>query len=500
MIASYLVLKNYSKVEADLIGVLVFKDEETLPKELEALNTQFEGGIKALTHSPDFSGDVGESALLYGFKGGVKRVLLVGGGRKESATYETLRVYGGSVIKKAKELGVKKAALAIRFLGSKEESLRAVAEGAELANYVWGAKKDLRRVEEIVILGTEEVKGADKVLKEVGIVSEAVSLGRDLANGPAGDVNPETFEVKVKEAFRDLPVTVKVLHEDELRKEGLNGIVAVGKGSAVPPRLVIIEYRGGDEGEPWIAVVGKGVCFDAGGLDIKSANSMFDMKFDKSGAAYAVAVAYAAAKLGLKTNLVVLAPLVENLPSGSSYKPLDIVRMYNGLTVEVHNTDAEGRLILADALAYAARNYSPEAMIDMATLTGSIISALGNHAAGLFSNDEALKKELIEAAEATGEKVWPFPMWDEYYEDVKSDFADVKNVGVGRAAGAIIGAVFLSKFVEGRKWAHLDIAGVANTQQEGPKKPYYPKGATGFGVRLILHYLKRRESEGRGSS
>ncbi|MCD6324484.1 MAG: leucyl aminopeptidase family protein [Desulfurococcales archaeon] len=487
---------DYSRLKADLVGVLVFKGEETLPKEVEALNTELGGGIKALLGTPEFTCGVGESVLIYGFRGGVKRVLVVGGGDKGSANAEVLRTYGAVVVKRAKELGLRSVAITARFLSGKEESLRAIAEGAELANYVWGAKKDLRRVEELVIAGPEEVEGAERILKEVGVVSEAVSLGRDLANGPAEEVNPETFEERVREAFKGLPVTLKVLHEEDLRREGLNGIIAVGKGSAIPPRLVIIEYRGAGEGEPWIAVVGKGVCFDAGGLDLKTAASMFDMKFDKAGAAYAVAVAYAAAKLGLKVNLVALAPLVENLPSGSSYKPLDIIKMYNGLTVEVHNTDAEGRLILADALAYAAKNYSPEVMIDMATLTGSIISALGCHAAGLFSNDEGLKEEIMKAAEETGEKVWPFPMWEEYYEDIKSDFADIKNIGVGRAAGAIIGAVFLSKFVGDTKWAHLDIAGVANTQQEGPKKPYYPKGATGFGVRLLLQFLRSKERSG----
>ncbi|RLG77453.1 MAG: leucyl aminopeptidase, partial [Thermoprotei archaeon] len=240
----------------------------------------------------------------------------------------------------------------------------------------------------------------------------------------------------------------------------------------------------------WHAVVGKGVCFDAGGLDLKSATSMHQMKFDKSGASYAAAIAYATAKLGLKINLVALLPLVENLPSGKSYKPLDIIKMYNGLTVEVHNTDAEGRLILADSLAYAEKNYHPETIIDLATLTGSIIVALGNQGAGLFTNNEDLKNKLLRVAEETGERVWPMPLWKEFYEDLKSDFADIKNLGIGRAGGAIAAAAFLSKFVEKTKWAHLDIAGTAWVQEEGPRKPYYPKGATGYSIRLVLKYLK----------
>lgn len=495
MISRYEVVTGYSDIKADALAVLVF-EEEGLPEEFRELDEVLGGELTELLKSNDFKGEVGNSVVLYALRKPFKRLIVIGGGKRSEADAEVLRNYGGLAVQKARDLKVSKLYITLREVGSLKpsSSLRAVAEGAELANYVWGAKKDLRRVDEIVIVGKSDVPDSEAVLKEVGVVSEAVSLGRDLANGPAAEVNPETFESRVKEAFSDLPVSIKVLHEEDLVREGLNGILSVGKGSEIPPRLIIIEYRGGGEGRPWIAIVGKGVCFDAGGLDLKPPNYMLDMKFDKSGAAYAVGVAYAAAKLGMKVNLVVLAPLVENLPSGKSYKPLDIIKMYNGLTVEVHNTDAEGRLILADALAYAVKNYRPKEVIDMATLTGSIIAALGNHAAGLFTNSEALKQDLLKAAEETGERLWPFPLWKEYYEDIKSDFADVKNLGVGRAAGAIIGAVFLSRFVGGTEWAHLDIAGVANTQEEGPKKPYYPKGATGFGIRLLLTHLKSREA------
>ena len=489
---SYSVIKDLSKIKADALGILLFKDEE-LPKELEGLDKELSGELRNLLNAKDFGGEEGKSVTIYALSKPFKRVIAVGGGDLKNASAETLRVYAATVIQKAKDLGLTKVALYVRTVESIEarESFKAVAEGASLANYVWGRKKELKQVEDIELVGIDDTVLINEVLKEVDVVKEAIYLSRDLANAPAAEINPETFEKLVKEAFKDLPVKIRVLHNKDLVKEGLNGIIAVGKGSEIPPRLLIIEYRGAGVGTPWIALVGKGVCFDAGGLDLKSASAMFDMKFDKSGAAYAVGVAYAAAKLGLKVNLVALAPLVENLPSGKSYKPLDIIKMYNGLTVEVHNTDAEGRLILADSLAYASKNYKPSVMIDMATLTGSVIVALGNQAAGLFTNDEELKQALMKASEKTGERLWPFPIWKEYYEDIKSDFADVKNLGVARAAGAIIGGVFLSKFVdEGIKWAHLDIAGVSNTQEEGPKKPYYLKGATGFGVRLILQYLR----------
>ncbi len=492
LIKGYSVLKDFSKVRADALGILLFKNEE-IPPEIEALNKELGGELSNLLRTQDFGGEEGKTVVIYVLSKPFKRVIAVGGGERKKASAETLRIYAASVIQRAKDLGLTRVALSVRTTEAVGggEAVRAVAEGASLANYVWGRKKELKQIREIELVGKEKIDGINDILKEVEVVREAIYLGRDLANAPSAEVNPETFEDKVKESFRNLPVRIRVLHYDELVKEGLNGIVAVGKGSEIPPRLLIIEYRGGKEGDRWVAIVGKGVCFDAGGLDLKSATSMFDMKFDKSGASYAVGIAYAVAKLGLKVNLVVLTPLVENLPSGKSYKPLDIIKMYNEVTVEVHNTDAEGRLILADALAYASKNYNPAIMIDMATLTGSVRVALGNQAAGLFTNDEDLKQKLIKASLETGERIWPFPMWKEYYEDIKSDFADIKNVGFPRAAGAIIGGVFLSHFVnEGIKWAHLDIAGVARSEEEGPKKPYYGKGATGFGIRLILQYLK----------
>jgi len=492
LIMGYSVLKDFSRIETDALGVLLFKDEK-IPHELEVLDKELGGELGNLLKTKDFGGEEGKTVVIYALSKPFKRVIAVGGGERKKASAETLRVYAASVIQKAKDLDLRKVTLSVRTTEviSIDKAVRTVAEGASLANYFWGRKKEIKQVKEIELVGTEEINEVNEVIKEVEVVREAIFLGRDLANAPAAEVNPETFERIVKEAFKGLPVRIKVLHYDELIKEGLNGIIAVGKGSEILPRLLIIEYEGGGKGVPWVAIVGKGVCFDAGGLDLKSATAMFDMKFDKSGAAYAVGVAYAVAKLGLKLNLVTLTPLVENLPSGKSYKPLDIIRMYNGLTVEVHNTDAEGRLILADSLAYASKNYRPSVMIDMATLTGSVIVALGNQAAGLLTNDDNLREALMRASEETGERLWPFPMWREYYEDIKSDFADIKNLGIARAAGTIIGGVFLSKFVdEGIKWAHLDIAGVANTQEEGPKKPYYGKGATGFGIRLILQYLK----------
>jgi len=504
-VGRYLLIRSYREVEADALAIPAFRGvslKEAYP-ELDALCG---GALGELSASGAFKGEVGEAEVVYAPSTPFRKVIVVGCGERPDDRFELLellRCFGGAAVGKAMRLRVERLAVALPGdVGAGAEALKAVAEGAELANYVWVRKSSGEGlptpVREVFIVGFKEVRGWKQVLREVGIVGEACRLGRDLANAPASEVNPDTFPTRVADAFKDLPVRVEVLDEARLREEGLNGVLAVGSGSVRRPKLLIIEYEGGGEGAPWYVVAGKGVCFDAGGLDLKQPKSMARMKYDKSGAAYAVAIAYAAAKLGLKLNLAVLAPLVENLPSGSSYKPLDIIRMYNGLTVEVANTDAEGRLILADAMAYAVKRYSPRVIVDMATLTGGVVVALGNHAAGLFTNDDEIKEVMLEASRETGERVWPFPLWREYYRDIESDVADVKNVGYPGVASAIIGAAFLSKFVGETPWAHLDIAGTAYARDEGPSKPYHAKGATCFGVRLVLRFLTKLAGRGRG--
>jgi len=324
------------------------------------------------------------------------------------------------------------------------------------------------------------------------IIGEAVNYARDIGNAPSSEMNPEGIEEKARELAREYGLGLRILHLDDLRREGLNGVIAVGSGGGVPPRLVILEYKG-REGKEWdLAVVGKTVTFDAGGLDLKPASAMADMKFDKCGGAAALGVIKAVAELKLPVNIVAVLPAVENLPGPKAYKPRDVIKMYNGLTIEIGNTDAEGRIILADTLSYIEKNYKPSRIIDLATLTGAIVVALGNYAIGLFSTSDKLANDLIEIGEYTGERLWRMPLWKEYYEQLESEVADLNNIG-GRPAGAITAAAFLSKFIEETKeWVHLDIAGTAWVQEKGPKKPYYPKGATGIGVRLITYYIIKK--------
>jgi leucyl aminopeptidase len=324
-------------------------------------------------------------------------------------------------------------------------------------------------------------------LQRARAVADAVAWMRDLGNTPANDLGPEEFASAARAAARKDGLRIRVLGKREIEREKMGGLLGVNSGAVRPPRFVILDYapRGAKK---TVVLVGKGICFDSGGISIKPAASMGEMKYDMMGAATALAVVRAAAKLKLGVRLVALTPLTENLPSGSSYRPGDILRMRNGKTVEVDNTDAEGRLVLADALSYAEK-FQPDVIVDYATLTGAVLVALGQEAAGLMTDDDRLSRDLVHAGEAVGERLWRLPLWRDYRENLKSDWADMKNTG-GRWGGTINAGVFLSEFVpEGVPWAHLDVAGVAHLEKEHAG---WPAGATGFGVALTLEFLRRR--------
>jgi leucyl aminopeptidase len=287
---------------------------------------------------------------------------------------------------------------------------------------------------------------------------------------------------------------VRVIEKEEMEPYGLGGILAVGKGSSSSPKLIIIEYSGSTKNEKPIVIVGKAVTFDTGGISIKPSEKMDEMKYDKCGGCNVLGIMKAVSDLNLNTNVIGMIPAVENMPSGNSYRPGDIIKMYNRKTVEVLNTDAEGRIILADALAFAVKTFAPKAIIDMATLTGATIIALGTNVAALVGNNKELIMKIIDFSNQTGEKIWELPLYDEYKEQLKSSTADMKNIG-GRSAGAITAAAFLSNFVEDTPWIHLDIAGTAWNQEGTKEKTYNPKGATGFGIRTIVKYIMNNNLE-----
>lgn len=483
---------------ADLVAAFVHQDKTLHQKEMKNLERLFGARVSEVVTTGDFKGKTGESFLVYlDGKARTKRLLLVGLGEesklgKESERLERYRRSAATAAKRAKSLKAKTLLLALPSLGqSPADGVTAFAEGAALAlyrydKYITKREQDNNNQVETIILCSEDRSAQSlgpKIVAQAQVVVEATYRARDLANAPGNEIYPETLARAAQETGRRAGFKVTVFDEKKIKKLGMGGIIGVAKGSTRPPRFIILEYGKGS-GKP-IVLVGKGVTFDTGGISIKPSASMGEMKMDMSGAAAVIGTFEAVARLRLPVRLVGLIPAVENMPGGSAMRPGDILRHYNGKTSEVDNTDAEGRLILADALAYAER-YKPAAVVDLATLTGACVVALGHVVTGMMGNDESLMEKLKAAGEKTYERVWPLPLFDEYEKLIKSDVADVKNTG-GRWAGAITAAWFLKKFIGEYTWVHLDIAGTAILEEAGD---YTSKGGSGVGVRLLTEFLK----------
>jgi leucyl aminopeptidase len=374
-------------------------------------------------------------------------------------------------------------------------SARFAALGAMLSDYDYDRFKPEKahRVPKLLFVeGDRKASSAAAGLKAGVLLGEAVNWARDLVAAPPADMRPDAL-AKAAKALDGGKVKVEVLGQKELEKMKAGGILAVGRGSEIPPRLIVAEYRGGKKGAPWIALVGKGVTFDTGGISLKKPEGMDKMKYDMAGAAGMLATIRAAAALGIALNVVAVVPAVENMPSGTAFRPGDVLRTMSGKTVEVLSTDAEGRLILCDAMTYARERYAPAAMIDAATLTGACVVALGSVSMGLMGSDEGLVAKLKEASAASGEKAWELPLHEEYFEQIKSDIGELKNIG-GPEAGTITAACFLKEFAGDTPWAHFDIAGVAWREKE---RMGYAPGPTGAPVRLLVEYLERVAAAGR---
>jgi leucyl aminopeptidase len=320
------------------------------------------------------------------------------------------------------------------------------------------------------------------------VIAESTAMVRDMVNSPSADMTPTIVASKAREIAKEFGLKLQVLERSQMEKLGMGALLGVAAGSAQPPKFIIVEYRRGGK-KPYIALVGKTITFDTGGISIKPAENMDKMKDDMSGGAAVLGALRTAAALKLPLNIAGLLPATENMPGGSAYKPGDVLRTLSGQTIEIINTDAEGRLILSDALAFACR-YKPAVIVDIATLTGACRVALGQEATGMLGTGEKFKQKIRAAGEKTGERVWEMPLWEEYYEQIKSDIADMKNTG-GRDGGVITAAALLSKFVQDHPWVHLDIAATAWTEKE---RPYTPKGATGIGMRLLTQFLRDYES------
>jgi leucyl aminopeptidase len=346
---------------------------------------------------------------------------------------------------------------------------------------------------EFTIVG--EQKQFNDALDRGRIIGEGQNFARTIASRPGNNINPPSLAKVAQQLASELKLTARILDEKEMKRLGMGGILGVGSGSTdTPPRMIVLEYRGGrGKGAP-LLVVGKSITFDSGGISIKPADKMGRMIYDKSGGMAVLGLMYAVAKLKLPVHLVGILASAENILSATSYRPGDILHMYNGVTVDVTNTDAEGRLVLGDALAWGIETYKPAAVVDLATLTGGVVIALGKAMAGIMSNDDRLIEELKTASQRAGEKIWRLPIWDEHREMMKGDAADLVNSGPSRDASPLQGGAFLSYFVpwEGKSaipWAHIDIAGVADTEKE---LPLYAKGSTGWGVRTMVQWVRHR--------
>ncbi len=499
------------RIEAEAAEALVVAHHEgdaTLQEEAAAVDRALHGWLRDLLKSKEFEGKSQQTALVHTH--GViraKRVLLVGLGKKREATFDTVRQAMGTVAKRLRHAGVRSMATALIGRGvtgaSPLDLAQVMVEGAVLGGYQFTAyrsnDKDAgKEVSRMTLVSPRADRMAD--LKE-GIrrglaTAEATVFVRDLCNHPANVVTPSRVAQEAKKIGRERGVRVKILERRDMERLGMGALLGVARGSHEPPKFIILEYRGAGASRPRstgrradgvakpIVLVGKTITFDTGGISLKPSENMEQMKADMTGGAEVLATVRAAARLRLPLHLIGILPATENMPGGRAMKPGDIVTTMSGKTVEVQNTDAEGRLILADGLAYGTR-YKPSAIIDIATLTGACVVALGQFAIGMFGNNDRLKRRVEQSGLKAGERVWEMPLWDEYFEQLRSEVADMRNIG-GRGGGMITAALFLSKFVGETPWVHLDIASTDWSERE---RPYLAKGPTGIGTRLLIQYL-----------
>lgn len=479
--------KSWDVLVPDLLMLGIFEDGR-LSEFQKQVDTKCGGIVSGRISSGDFSGKPGKTLVLYP-SGLAKRILLVGMGKREDFTLERLRQTAGTAVKAAQSGNLKQMVAAIPDAGDLKESeahlSQAFTEGLILGSYRFlDYKSD--KGEETILDSVTLINGASRQGVHRGSsIAKAVCSARDLAAHPSNVVTPSRLASEARKVAREYGMKCRVIGREQFTKMGLRAFAAVAKGTDEPPKFILMEYSGGKKEAP-IAFVGKGITFDTGGISLKPSKSMEDMKFDMCGAAAVMGIMQVVGALKPNVNIIGAIAATENMPGGHATKPGDIVKAYNGKSIEIVNTDAEGRLVLADALSYVAKQFKPRYMVDFATLTGAVIIALGHLACGLMGNDEKLITAIKQAGEVTGERVWELPLWDEYSEDIKSKIADVKNVGAPRKAGTIAGAAFLKEFVEGVPWAHVDIAGTAWWDKD---RPYVPAGPSGVGIRLSLELL-----------
>ena len=481
----------FDNLHSDCIIVGVH-EKRKLTESAQQLDKLCSGKISQIAKKGDMDGKTGQTLMVHTANDcGFDRVLLVGCGKNKVLTVKDFRTVINSTIKTLSGSGAKDAICFLSDLSVKDQdTIWSVRQTAELAHHTLyrfnqtksekGSKTALKKLI-LNIADKKQLRKAQTAVKIANATASGVALARDLGNLPGNICTPSYLASQAnKEGKATKRMSVKVLNQKEMEKLKMGSLLSVAKGSRQPPKLIVMNYQGGNKTDKPIVLVGKGITFDSGGISIKPSAAMDEMKFDMCGAASVLGTMKTVGELQLPINVIGIIPSCENMPDGSANKPGDVVTSMSGQTIEVLNTDAEGRLILCDALTYSER-FKPKAVIDIATLTGACVVALGKHAAGLLGNDDGLIDKINQAGISSDDRAWPMPLWDEYQDQLKSNFADIANIG-GRDAGTITAACFLSRFTKQYKWAHLDIAGVA-------WKSGAHKGATGRPVPLLTQFL-----------
>ncbi len=489
-------IKNRSpeKQRSGCVVVGVFESRKLTPP-AAALDKAANGYIADLLGRGDMDGKANSTLLLQKVPGTLSdRVLLVGLGKEKEFREKELGNAIRTSLKALNDTGATDAAIYLAELPVNKRNLawrvRQSAMVAQDASYKFdqfkSKKNDARKLLKKVTFCIDrrsEVPQAEEALAQGLAIAEGMALAKDLGNLPPNICHPTYVAEQAQAMASEFKLDCEILERADMEKLGMHSLLSVAQGSHQPPKLIVLSHKGGKAGDKPVVLVGKGVTFDTGGISLKPAPDMDEMKYDMCGAAGVLGTMQAVARMKLPLNLTVIVPATENMPGGGATRPGDIVTSMSGQTIEILNTDAEGRLILCDALTYAER-FDPDTVIDVATLTGACVVALGSVASGLFANKDALARKLIEAGEVAHDRAWHLPLWDDYQEQLKSPFADMGNIG-GRLAGAVTAACFLSRFTKKYDWAHLDIAGTANTSGAN-------KGATGRPVPLLAHYLMQR--------
>ena len=474
-------VSSWQEIDAGLIAVGVYKDQSLTPLAQE-IDKAIGGLMTQGIDMKDIKGKKGESHFFYGAG---KLILVLGLGRKDKIDPSSIRIAAGAAARAS--ISRKVGSVAVECFCSGQSSCQPMGEGLVLGSYQFLDYKT--KDDENFELDSASVIGCDSDEISKGTeIGKAVCFSRDLSNHPGNVTTPTRLADAAREISDQAGMELTIFDRKEFTEMGMGGLAGVAQGTDEPPKFIILEYYGADKDERPKVLVGKGLTFDAGGISIKPASKMDEMKYDMCGSATVLGVFKAIAALRPKINVVGIVPSTENLVGAKAYKPGDILTAYNGKTIEVLNTDAEGRLILADGLSYASKHYEPEFILDFATLTGAVLVALGHIATGIMGTDGDLISRVKRSSENVGERVWEFPLWPEYCKQIRSDIADVKNIGAPRQAGTIAGGAFLKEFVgENIPWVHFDIAGTAWGVKPDPCNP---KGsATGVAIRLVLDLL-----------